>query len=158
MRFIGEYLGVTEDGIIHIKPSQAGLLLAENLNSGEYEISIKRKKQKRTIKQNAKLWQIISEINKAENGVDKTEEDFAIYRNILRMAGTGISIVEADRETLDALYEKYKIVDILDEGEDSFICKCYKGTSQLTKEEMSHVIDAAMIYAANVGLDTGVWD
>ena len=157
MKFLGEYKGLDVSGNMIVKLSGEALNVVDGSMPGEYEFIMERKTEARTLKQNALLWAIITEINVTENGTAKAEDDIQIYKNILRLAGTGTSIIMASPEVVTQLEKIFKIVDIIDEDDTTCVCKCYLGTSQMNVEQMGIVIDAALDYAKEIGLDTRIW-
>lgn len=149
---------ITADGhLVFLLPANA-LEVASSIRPGYlYNLELSSSQEGRRLPQNGLLWKIISDINMAENGSKKTADDKAIYKNILLMAGVGVTVVTVHKSELKQLTEQFRIVEIIDKSDNYCVCKCYIGTSSMTVGQMSAVIDAALTYAENVGLDTGVY-
>ena len=111
-------------------------------------------KQKRSNDQNRYMWELISQIAD-RSGLRPND----IYRHAIREAGTYIDV----KLTRDA-YESFKKmwadrgigwwVEIVDEGFNGMICRCYCGTSGYNSVEMSKLIDWVVDEARWHDIDT----
>ena len=153
MRFLATFEKLTEDGHLILKLNDKAKEIVSSAFPAEYEVEMNRKTKDRTLQQNALLWKIIGDINYAENGSKKTEDDVVIYKNILRMAGVGTTTVMIDKNAVGELEKFYRLVEVIDQTGECCICKCYMGTSQMDSIQMSAVIDTALSYAESIGLD-----
>lgn len=129
--------------------------------SGEVEITLRKPKKKRSLNQNALLWELIGEISMVQNGTKNADID--IYCQILEQAGAKIEYYQCVNEehAIDRLRQAFRAVKIVDHresnGVDTVMLKCYVGTSQMNTQEMNLVIDKAIEYAYECGLDTEFW-
>lgn len=127
--------------------------------SGDYEITIDKPKEKRSLFQNAYLWELIGEISMKENG--NRESDIDIYCNILQSVGAKVEYYQCIEKAVDSLKRAFRAVQIIEHrevnGVDTVMCKCFPGTSKMNKREMSMVIDKTIEYANEVGIDTERW-
>lgn len=131
------------------------------LEREDYVVEISKPKNKRTLNQNAMLWELIGQIDMKENG--SRADDESIYKVILKMAGQGIEYLQGLPEAKTTLEKFYRIVDVVDErtnekGTLTCVYRCFKGISQMSTIEMSSVIDNALIYAKNVGISTDYYE
>lgn len=118
-------------------------------------VEIKRPKDKRTLKQNAYIWEIVHQIDKKINGFNSDE--FGIYKQIIRNAkikSIYIQTVEEAKKELEAMFRYVEEVErrTTDKG-DSVLYRCYYGTSKFTKEEMARFIDALIDRAYQEDID-----
>lgn len=129
-----------------------------NLN-GDYEITITKPKSKRTLNQNAYLWELIGEISLIENG--NREGDIDIYCNILQSTGAKVEYYQCVEKAVESLKQFFRVVQVIEHrqvnGVDTVMCKCFPGTSKMDKDEMSRIIDKTLEYASQVGIDTERW-
>lgn len=124
----------------------------------EYVISIDRVKNKRSLNQNALLWKLIGEIDKAENGRRTREDDEAIYFIILQMASIRTEVVETRYLTaVQALKAQFHVKVTEDDVLHTYVCEIFPGTSRMDTQEMNEVIEQALRYANEVGIDTDLW-
>lgn len=159
MRFVATLEEVTEDGrLIFRLPETKARDLAASAQKCDYEIELTRKAKPRSLQQNALLWKIIGDINITENGSKKTADDISIYKNILKMAGVGVTTLMVDKRAVPELEKLYRLVEVIDEQGECAVCKCYIGTSQMDSSQMSSVISTAITYAENIGLDMNAYD
>lgn len=118
-------------------------------------VEIKRPRDKRTLKQNAYIWEIISQIDRRLNGFNSDE--FSIYKQILKEAkikSVYIQTVEEAKRDLEGLFRYVEEVERRSsEKGDSVLFRCYYGTSKFTKEEMARFIEALIDRAYQEGID-----
>ena len=149
---------ITADGHLVFQLPENALEAASSLRPGFlYTLDVSSEMEGRSLPQNGLLWKIISDINMAENGSRKTSDDKAIYKNILVMAGVGVNVVTIHKDQIKELAKQFRVVEIIDKFDNYYVCKCYIGTSSMTVGQMSAVIDAALMYAENLGLDPEVY-
>lgn len=124
----------------------------------EYVISIDRVRNKRSLNQNALLWKLIGEIDKEINGRRTQEDDEEIYFQILQMASIRTEVVETRYLTaVRALKAQFHVKVSEDGYTGMYICEIFPGTSRMDTKEMTEVIEQALRYAAEVGVDTDLW-
>ena len=120
-------------------------------------IEVKEKRPARSVRQNAMLWALISEIDKAENGRTNEDGEMAIYCNLIRMA----RVKTLDYEMTAAVYEHtvkqklFRHIEVLsyEEYYDRMEVRCYIGTSHFDTKEMTDFIETALDYANQVGIN-----
>lgn len=132
----------------------------QKLKRGDYLIEIKKPSNKRSLNQNAYLWEMIGQISMKENGNRTADE--SIYANILQMAGAKVDYIQGLPEVEETLKKFYRVVIVAEKrtnekGVETHVYKCYRGTSEMDTKEMSLVIDKALEYATQVGLDSAYW-
>ena len=125
------------------------------LKRGDYLIEIKKPSNKRSLNQNAYLWELIGQIDMKENG--NRADDETIYANILEMAGAKSEYFQCLPEAVDKLKEVFRVVKIVENRGKTVMVQCFLGTSQMDTKEMSKVIDTTLDYAARVGIDSAYW-
>lgn len=126
-----------------------------------YLIDAKVKKNQRSLHQNAMLWQLIGEICMVENGHRDEQDEMEIYCSILQMAGAKCDYFECTEEAYEAFKKQFRVCTIMEErnhnGTKTVMVKAYFGSSKMNTEEMSKLIDSALQYAENVGINTDYW-
>lgn len=134
----------------------------QDLPDGDYVISIDNPK-KRSLSQNALLWELIGQIGMKENG--NRSSDTEIYVNILKAAGVKVATVTIPKDQYEHFCRTsdYRAVSIVHEqpnsnGRPFVTCYCYVGSSKMGSAEMSAVIDKAIEYAQQIGIDTDVFE
>ena len=162
-RVSAEYLGLSlESGRVVARFAIDHPNAFDTLNSlkqGKYNISIEEPQKAKTEQQNRYLWALIGEIGKKLNG--NRAEDEAIYAQILDMAGAKVEYLATKKGTENSLKAFFRVTKIVDDWQkgnaDMVTVKCYYGTSAMSKQEVSKVIDTAISYAEQIGIDTDYW-
>lgn len=167
MKLIGrlkEY--VTKFGGIEVKiemPSFNLATLEEMEKDKQYTIEITELKKKRSLDQNNMLWGLITEICRKEDGNASDKE--GKYLNLLRMAGIKTDIVSIEKIALEDFMRRcgarnYFLLDEFksETGKEIAVIEVIYGSSKFNTSEMSQLIDAALIYAENIGLNRGYWE
>lgn len=128
-----------------------------NLEDGVYNVTLKEKKEDRTLRQNRYLWALIGEICKKENGDLRNEEE--VYCTLLQMAGAKyetIIIPEEAVERFRGLYRDIKVIGRQVVNHRSFaVLHVFYGSSKMNTKEMNELLDTAIRYANELGIDTG---
>lgn len=158
MKLLTSDIYVTSRGIwILAKPFELERLRKQIDPDKTYTVDIKPIQKQRSLKQNAYLWELIHEINVAYNGGRPTDDE-DIYIQILEKANVKPAYLVADERAEDILKRAYRYVYKMDKNEDgTALYKCLIGTSDMTSKEMSVVIDTALDYAAELGIETDYW-
>ena len=120
-------------------------------------IEVKEKRPARSVRQNAMLWALISEIDLAENGRTSEDGEMAIYCNLIKMA----RIKTLDYVMSEEIYQHtvkqgiFRHIEIMshDEYYGTMEVRCYIGTSHFDVAEMTDFIAAALDYASNAGIN-----
>lgn len=160
MKALATFTGLDQNCEAHfrVRPSVAAEM--EKLEQGEYVLTIEKPKKKRSLNQNAMLWALVGEIDMQINGNRTDDED--LYCQIIEMAGATAEYYECIPQAVDTLKKVFRVVKVVqymenDIGVQLAVCKCYPGTSVMSTAEMSAVIDAALSYAEDVGIDSKYW-
>ena len=170
MKFLGENVGVYRSrkgniAISFVLNSPNAIELAQSIPKGVCEIEVNKVRKDRTINQNAMLWKLIGEISKAEDGKRTPELDQAIYRSILKRAGAKEEVISIKKDALKTflqrtgdIFRAYMIGHTwVAHGVEWVLLYAYYGSSTMDTEEMGKVIDEALSYASEVGLDADAW-
>lgn len=131
-----------------------------SLKQGDYVLSIEKVKNARSLQQNAYLWELIGQIDLKENGNRTNTEQ--IYLNILTKAGAKVEFLQGLPEVKPLLEQFFRVVKEVDrrtndKGVETVVYQCYIGTSKMNTEEMARVIDVAIEYASQLGIDSEYW-
>lgn len=139
--------------------SETALNALQGLNLGEYELDIKKPRNKRSLNQNALLWELIGNMSMATCGSYADNE--SIYINILKEAGAKCEFMMCQKEAVERLKEFFRYVLIREDreynGKEMRVVQAFYGTSKMNTEEMAKVIDTALNYAYKMGIDAGYW-
>lgn len=126
--------------------------------SGDITMEISRKVKKRTNHQNGYLWALLGDISQIQNG--NRNSDIDLYCSILEEVGAKVMYFQClnNKEEIEALKQVFRVVKIAENRGDTVMLKCYVGTSKMDTVEMNKIIDKALEYAYEVGLDTAYWE
>lgn len=130
--------------------------IAAELEQVDYRISLKELKSKRSIQQNALMWELIHEIGIAR-GTERSNDDWEIYLEALIRSGAKFeyyACMEGAEELLrqnSRAIEKYNSFEL--HGVKMNTWKVYYGSSQMTTEEMSNLLETVMDMAAEEGIN-----
>lgn len=167
MRFIPKDLSVNvlPNGKIGLTFNTYHGIKQELLNlSGEVEIVIRKPTKKRSLNQNNLLWELIGQIDIAENG--NRANDVEIYCNLLRSVGARVEVIAIEEDAADEFIrmsrDLFREVVIVRKWQNSkgvpwVQLNCYYGSSKMSTQEMNLVIDKAIEYANELGIDTEYW-
>lgn len=109
-------------------------------------ISVKEFAEKRSLSQNAKLWAVNNEIAAA---VGSSPNEIH-YQMIIKYAPSTIITLQADQDP--SIFFKY--FSLYKENAKFKAYKVYKGTSQMSTQEMSNYINSIILEAKELGIDT----
>ena len=118
-----------------------------------YDITIKEKKNRRSIDQNKLLWKLIGELAKTQDTTD-----WEMYLNIMKDCNISPEYILALPKAEKTLKEVYRVVIPLDEtrevnGKTLTIFKCQIGSSKLDKEQFTQVIEYTIRLATGLGIE-----
>lgn len=162
VKIIADYIrkATDENGDIEItfKVSAWNYKQAINaLGKGTYAVELNKPRSKRSHEQNSLLWAIIAEISQFEDGHLANEWD--TYCALLEKANAKhtdiIAPVEAEEDIRKIKGMRgVKIIRSLDKDDREFyVYRLYPGSSTFNIDEMRKLIDVALDYAAQIGLD-----
>lgn len=124
----------------------------DKLHDKELEVTIKKFVENRTLKANAYLWALVTEIG---NALRESKEE--IYLDMLKSYGQGgaVSVLEKYE---DKFKKSYKYNEYLGETElNGKVFKHYRfwvGSSEYNKDEFSVLLDGVVNEAKNLGIET----
>nr|DAF45987.1 MAG TPA: NinB protein [Myoviridae sp. cthAo37] len=114
----------------------------------ELIITAKPHKAKRSLDANAYFWVLCDRIAK-RLGSDK----WTIY--LLQLSKYGVfADLQIKTQALEILKEKFRYIEVLQEGEESCTVRCYFGSSIYNTKEMSDLIHGTVSDAESLGIDT----
>lgn len=115
------------------------------------KLEIKRQKDKRTLKQNRYIWLIISMIDEKINGY--CSDEMNIYCQIIEQAKIKTDYIQTLEGAKKRLEDIYRVVKEIEKRGNSVLYRCYLGTSQFTKEEMTRFIEVLINRAYQEDID-----
>lgn len=115
------------------------------------KLEIKRQKDKRTLKQNRYIWLIISMIDEKINGY--CSDEMNIYCQIIEQAKIKTDYIQTLEGAKKRLEDIYRVVKEVEKRGNSVLYRCYLGTSQFTKEEMTRFIEVLINRAYQEDID-----
>lgn len=141
--------------IIEVKDRR--IVSTMNLDDGAYEVKIKEKDVTHTLEQIKKLWATIDDISRKEYG-DISESE-TIYFQILNMAGVKTYkyvIPTASIKDFRKKVRSMKVIsdEVIDHQAVSVVNVCLKGVSEMSKKEVSQVIETTVKWASELGIET----
>lgn len=163
MKLLANYKNKTmsKDGKINLMFSvePSCLSLIDSLENTIYTLEIKKPSSKRSLRQNAYLWSLINEISIVENGDISSAED--IYLMLLEMSGAKSSVITIKKEALNDFKKLVRHLKVLDETMYKGIPYCtvqvFYGSSTFNSKEMTNLVDTALKYASEVGIEDDYW-
>lgn len=112
------------------------------------DITAEKHRSKRSLDANAYFWVLCDKIAK-RLGSDK----WTIY--LLQLSKYGVfADLKVTAQALDILKEKFRYTEILSADDDSYIVRCYFGSSTYNTKEMSDLIHGTVSDAESLGIDT----
>lgn len=128
-----------------------------NLADGIYDVEIRKKGASKTYEQVKKLWATIDDISRAEYG--DVSQSTNIYLQILNMAGVRTDKVLIPEEAVKDLKKKTKALSVvsketINHKPYAVVNVCFAGISDMNKGEVSNVIEAAIRWASELGIET----
>ena len=129
----------------------------EKSKEDDYYITIEKVSRKRSANQNALLWKMVGEIDKEINGRRTDEDDMEIYCQILEMASVRSTLIVCLTEAENFVKQRFRAVRVLARDADRVELEVYPGTSDMNSKEMSQVIEQALRYAEEVGVNTDIY-
>lgn len=167
MKLTGEYARkvYTEDGAVEVTFRLDGYMSKRDAQQLEkdkrYTLDIREQKNKRTLAQNALLWELIGEICITENGQRNADDEMNIYCMLLQMTGAKCDYFECTEEAYEAFREQFRVCTVVQErdhgGTKTVMVKAYLGSSKMDTKEMNELIDSALMYAESIGINTDYW-
>ena len=157
MRTIGKYAGAgrTIDGKLtvtfEIDDDIKALDKLKGYGDSDLVIETKKYHEKRSLDANGYFWVLCGEIARV---IGSTRWD--VYLWLLKVNGVSFE-VKIKPEAIKALKQEFRLAEAFEEwpDEDGMVrVRCYVGSSHYDKEEFSRLINAAVIEAEKLGIDT----
>lgn len=128
-----------------------------DLPNGIYDIELKPKGEAKTYEQVKKLWATIDDISKHEYG--DSSQSTNIYFQILAMAGIRTDKLLIPAEAYKDLKKKVRAISIVSNEVINHIPHyivqvCLTGISDMNKQEVSSVIETAIKWCSELGIET----
>lgn len=128
-----------------------------DLPDGVYDLDIKPKGKSKTYEQAKKLWATIDDISRHEYG--DVSQSTNIYLQILMMAGIRTVVIPLPEDAVESFRKKVKALGIISREtvnhQPICFCRvCPTGISDMTKKEVSDVIECAIRYASELGIES----
>lgn len=126
---------------------QAKTFLNSLKSNKDYQVEIKQKRDKRSLKANAYCWVLCEKIAKI---IGSTNEE--VYRTVINDVGV-FTTIEILREAYKDFHKAWTsngkgwLIKTLDMGKERLTLQCYKGSSVYDTEEMARLIDE-LVYRA----------
>jgi hypothetical protein len=121
------------------------------------EIEVNEKRGQRSLNQNRLLWELIHQIDLAENGRVDKDSEMNLYMNLIKMSKIRIDYFQTLREAKEMLENAYRVVEEkesrISKGVETVVYACYRGSSHFNKEEMTLFIETVLNYASQLGLN-----
>lgn len=132
-----------------------------DLTDGYYQIDIKPKDKSKTYEQVKKLWATIDDISIHEYG--DTSQSTNIYLQILSMSGVRVDTLIIKDEALNDLKKKVRAMnvvsrEVINHQPHSVVKVCLTGISEMSKYEVMNVIDTAIKWCGELGIETELND
>lgn len=129
----------------------------KELEKKEYSLEISEIRQKRSLEQNRMLWALIHEIAMNENA--PINDDWEMYCYFLSLAKAKYTYISVIEDGLEDLKKEVRALRVLSyekrkNGKRFANCQVFIGSSKMSKEEMSKLIDVVLQYAEELGIDT----
>lgn len=134
---------------------QADVNELQNLNEDEMlKIKITKMKSDRTLKQNNLLWALISDIDKAINGVKSEKGRWDIYTQGIENLGVEYEDVLIPKKSLKMFKRAFRACKVINEYDDKIHLRCFIGSSKFTKAQMAELIEYFLDMAINAQVTT----
>lgn len=130
--------------------------------SKQYEITIKERKENRSVRQNDYLWALVELVSMEINGSKRSEDTWDIYKKLLHRANVKYMLMRVEEVAEPSLMaiEDFRYVERLphsredNKGRISHVYKCYLGSSKFNTKEMSELLEAIKDWCGELNIDT----
>lgn len=123
----------------------------------DYHVQFTAIKSQRSIEQNKLLWKIIDDIAMVQ-GLSSDE----LYCQLLEMADIAHEYIVVSDEAVGFLKNSFRATQFVKKvdvnGKPGSMYKCFIGSSKFTIKEMNELIDTAIAYGYECGMDMSVYD
>lgn len=158
MKINAKLLNKTNDKVLfEIDDFRSKELIKELENDKLYRIDLSEVKSQRSIQQNKLLWEIIDEI-----ATFQAMDSMDVYCELLEMANASYEYICALPIAENKLRQAFRAVKFVKKvdinGKEGNMYKCYYGSSKMNVKEMNKLIDKAISYGWELGLDMNVYE
>lgn len=128
-----------------------------------YKIGLTPAKAKRTLEQNALMWELIHEINIAR-GTERANDDWDIYIEALIRAGAKSEYIASLPEAEGLLRKQFRAIKKMNSfehnGKTFNSYRVFIGSSQMDTKEMGKLLETVLDMASEVGVEprTGLFE
>ena len=165
IKFIGTYKGIDAEGSLQIIPDRYGLEGLQDIEPDtQVSVEISKPRKSRTLAQNGYFWQLVKEINLAENGRCTEDDKIELYKKILVASGVKPTPMAINAELFSEIIKRldhlrgYVITGgFWQDGIQYLQTDLYFGISRYDREEMGSIINYILEYASEVGIDPEYW-
>ena len=128
---------------------------------GELVVDIKERKSSRSLRQNAMMWALIAKIAEAQSGDRSAESTMAVYCNLLQEANAAFEWLLTTAEKRELLksfraVQEYGEREVMSKNGETIkmkVYKCFVGSSKFDTDEMTQMIECAIRYCDELGLN-----
>lgn len=124
------------------------LLYDFQLDPRQWELTLLKTKNKRSLDANAYLWHLVNEM---ANEMRSSKEE--VYLEMLRRYGQS-QLIKLPTEGLPILTKAVKYMDIWKEVDEFTYVKVHMGSSDMDTKQMSILIDGVVSEAKELGIET----
>jgi hypothetical protein len=149
-------LSLTVDGYYNRRKA---IELYSQLKDKELTAVLKEFKSSRSIEQNDMLWGIITQISDKINGSHREEDLMNIYGNLLQRANIKREYIRTLEQAVNILKDSFRaVIEVpnsrkIENGKETVGYWVYYGSSKFDTKEMTELIDIALDFATEVGID-----
>ena len=120
-----------------------------------YVCEVKQPKSKRSLQQNRLLWKLIHSIAK-----ETAQDDLEVYCAVLERADALSDDVITATDMENALRHSFRGVKFIRtqevNGKECYVYKVYIGSSKMTTEEMTQLLDIVIMLCNELGIPTDI--
>jgi len=129
----------------------------ELVKNEKYVISFEKYRSKRSLEQNALMWEMIKQIAIHRGGDRGVADDWDIYVEALERAGVKSVMLMGTPEIEEGLKNAFRVVKVYNTFEDENgrvmnTYKCYYGSSKMDTKQMSNLLETVLDMASEEGI------
>ena len=147
MIFRGKIKGVIDNQIV-IEVEDFDIINQFKDSIGQFlKFDSKKWRNNRTLEQNALYWACIHEIAKSL----KVDVE-SIHLNFLKQTQKPTTI-ECIKESLEEFKRVFRLCEVIDETETTYIVNCFKGTEYMDTDEFGYLLDLVIQEMKEIGIE-----
>lgn len=135
--------------------------MVKELKEEKYSIEVKKYTDKRTIKQNRLLWELLKLIDEKISGIPTPDGEMKLYINALLKAGAKYEYVCCKENMANALREQFRAVEFIkayNDDKETNIYRVYYGSSKMDKKEFELLVSAIKEMGYESGVEMDYWE